>query len=218
MSDWCPENDGAYRAEMAAMYPVANRKRIAELEAERDELTERVDELQQACEVVSSEFEGELWQSCRRLLQKTQFDFHGADVDGIQADAFESHMNETLVEFDHAIARIAELEAKLNWVLTERDETFALMLDRVRTAEAKLASWQAAQHYSYIGIDGKQVRAVDLENRAIEAEAKLAKAVVGLNAMFPAAQQMSNPKMENTIRATLKELSSVSYAKTKGTN
>ena len=32
MSDWCPENDGAYRAEMAAMYPVANRKRIAELE------------------------------------------------------------------------------------------------------------------------------------------------------------------------------------------
>ena len=32
-NDWCPENDGAYHAEMAAMYPVANRKRIEKLEA-----------------------------------------------------------------------------------------------------------------------------------------------------------------------------------------
>ena len=76
----------------------AKDERIEELEAERDELAERVNELQHACEVVSSEFEGELWQSCRRLLQKTGFDFHGADVDGIQADNFESHMNETLAE------------------------------------------------------------------------------------------------------------------------
>jgi len=35
--------------------------------------------------------------------------------------------------------RIEELEDKLDWVITERDETFALMLDRVQTAEAKLA-------------------------------------------------------------------------------
>ena len=35
--------------------------------------------------------------------------------------------------------RIEELEAKLDWVLVERDETFALMLDRAQTAEAKLA-------------------------------------------------------------------------------
>ena len=32
-----------------------------------------------------------------------------------------------------------DLEAKLDWVITERDETFALMLDRAQTAEAKLA-------------------------------------------------------------------------------
>jgi len=38
-----------------------------------------------------------------------------------------------------AADRIEELEAKLDWVITERDETFALMLDRVQTAEAKLA-------------------------------------------------------------------------------
>ena len=36
-------------------------------------------------------------------------------------------------------ARIEELEAKLDWVIVERDETFALMLDRAQTAEAKLA-------------------------------------------------------------------------------
>jgi len=35
--------------------------------------------------------------------------------------------------------RIEELEAKLDWVIVERDETFALMLDRAQTAEAKLA-------------------------------------------------------------------------------
>ena len=44
------------------------------------------------------------------------------------------------VELIEALAdRIEELEAKLDWVITERDETFALMLDRVQTAEAKLA-------------------------------------------------------------------------------
>jgi hypothetical protein len=68
--------------------------------------------------------------------------------------AFEPHMHHTAAD------RIEELEAKLktaeeigrafekdagqlreklNWVLVERDKTFALMLDRVQTAEAKLA-------------------------------------------------------------------------------
>jgi len=40
--------------------------------------------------------------------------------------------------------RIEELEDKLDWVITERDETFALMLDRAQTAEAKLAKAVAA--------------------------------------------------------------------------
>jgi hypothetical protein len=40
---------------------------------------------------------------------------------------------------DAAADRIEELEAKLDWVIVERDETFALMLDRAQTAEAKLA-------------------------------------------------------------------------------
>ena len=35
--------------------------------------------------------------------------------------------------------RIEELEAKLKWVLEERDATFALMLKRLESAEAKLA-------------------------------------------------------------------------------
>ena len=42
-----------------------------------------------------------------------------------------------------AAGRIEELEAKLDWVITERDETFALMLDRAQTAEAKLSKSEA---------------------------------------------------------------------------
>ena len=42
-----------------------------------------------------------------------------------------------------AADRIEELEAKLDWVITERDETFALMLDRAQTAEAKLSKSEA---------------------------------------------------------------------------
>jgi phage protein U len=38
-----------------------------------------------------------------------------------------------------AIHRIEELEAKLKWVIGERDATFALMLKRAESAEAKLA-------------------------------------------------------------------------------
>lgn len=38
-----------------------------------------------------------------------------------------------------AASHIEELEDKLDWVIVERDETFALMLQRVQTAEAKLA-------------------------------------------------------------------------------
>jgi hypothetical protein len=37
-----------------------------------------------------------------------------------------------------AADRIEELEAKLKWVLEERDTTFALMLKRLESAEAKL--------------------------------------------------------------------------------
>ena len=45
-----------------------------------------------------------------------------------------------------------------------------------------------------------------MADRIEELEAKLAKAMMGLSVMLPAAQQMSNPKMENTIRTTLAEL------------
>lgn len=44
-------------------------------------------------------------------------------------------------------------------------------LDRGAAAEAKLAEWQASQHYSYIGRDGKTVLARALEDRAEAAEA-----------------------------------------------
>lgn len=60
--------------------------------AKLEEAQERIEELEAACEVVSSEFEGDLWVVCRRLLRKTGFDFNNPD--GVQAADFEEHMNE----------------------------------------------------------------------------------------------------------------------------
>ena len=97
----------------AAMQAKECAERIAELEAEHEEKDERIEELQQACEVVSSEFEGELWQACRYILGKTHFDFSEANFEGIRAADFQDHMNETLAEFDRAMARIEELETEL---------------------------------------------------------------------------------------------------------
>jgi hypothetical protein len=74
------------------------------------EKDERIEELEAACEVVSQEFEDDLWVACRRLLTKTYFDFSASSVDGIHADDFEGHMNETLKQFDISQTRIAELE------------------------------------------------------------------------------------------------------------
>ena len=41
-------------------------------------------------------------------------------------------------DIEFAVRRIDELEAKLKWVLKERDATFELMLKRAETAEASL--------------------------------------------------------------------------------
>jgi molecular chaperone GrpE (heat shock protein) len=87
--------------------------RIAELEAALEERDERIEGLEAACEIVSSEFEGDLWVACRSLLTKTHFDFSQSHADGVQAADFEGHMNDTLYEFDRAQERIAELEAAL---------------------------------------------------------------------------------------------------------
>lgn len=66
------------------------------LQTECDEQAERIEELEAACEVVSNEFEGDLWKVCRRLLEKTGYDVSGSNPDGIQADSFEDHMIEAL--------------------------------------------------------------------------------------------------------------------------
>ena len=58
-------------------------------------------------------------------------------------------------------------------LIAERDALSA----RVAELEAERDHWQASQHYTYIGKDGKPVLARDLEDRAEAAESKLAKAV-----------------------------------------
>ena len=84
------------------------------------------------------------------------------------------------VELIEALAdRIEEPEAKLDWVIVERDETFALMLDRAQTAEAKLAKLaHAAKPFAAIKIkDGRsqagEIGRTDVTNiRATLAELK----------------------------------------------
>ena len=61
-----------------------------------------------------------------------------SDWDKLMDPAREA-LEKLIAEGDAMADRIEELEAKLDWVLVERDETFALMLDRAQTAEAKLA-------------------------------------------------------------------------------
>jgi hypothetical protein len=99
--------------------------RIAELEAALEERDERIEGLEAACEIVSSEFEGDLWVACRSLLTKTHFDFSVSSADGVQAADFEGHMNDTLYEFDRAQERIAELEAALQNVMGNIDTPIA---------------------------------------------------------------------------------------------
>jgi hypothetical protein len=79
-------------------------------EARIEEQDERIEELEAACEVVSSEFEGDLWVVCRRLLTKTYFDFSASTADGVYADDFEGHMNETLAEFDRSQDQLDKLK------------------------------------------------------------------------------------------------------------
>lgn len=53
-------------------------------------------------------------------------------------------------------------EANARFIAAARELVPAL-LARAEAAEAKLADWQASQHYRYIGKDGKPVLARDLE-------------------------------------------------------
>lgn len=91
--------------------------------------------------------------------------------------------------------RIEELEAKLDWVLVERDETFALMLDRAQTAEAKLAKCEKYRD-AYAECDRIATQAVR------DLEAKLAKAVEAIETM----QVSSDAMMLYVARTTLAEL------------
>ena len=94
----CPPPDEREARLKMVMAADALRKAANHIDAQDD----RIEELEAACEIVSAEFEGELWQACRRILDKTHFDFNGVFPDGIQADTFEGHMEETLAELDRS--------------------------------------------------------------------------------------------------------------------
>lgn len=96
---------------------------------------------------------------------------------------------------------IEELEGKLTWVLVERDETFALMLDRVQTAEAKLATCEKYRSaYAEMGRIGTQA--------VRELDAKLAKAVevLGIALRYNTAMHGGAAAFNQRIKDTIAEL------------
>ena len=109
-------------------------------QAKIDEKEERIEELEAACEVVSLEFEGDLWTACRKLLTKSHFDFSGSYPDGVQVEEFEGHMNETLSEFDRAESKISELEN----ALAAASGAIAAMRADVATGQARIAELHRA--------------------------------------------------------------------------
>lgn len=66
-----------------------------------------------------------------------------------------------------------------------------VLLARAEAAEAKLADWQASQHYRYIGKDGKPVLARDLEAALAAEQAKVGRLVDAMKALEKAAAEVS---------------------------
>jgi multidrug efflux pump subunit AcrA (membrane-fusion protein) len=103
-----------------------------------------------------------------------RFDFN--DRDGI----FEVVENGDWVratDYDALAAKLAEAERVARYesdIAQQALDQMKAEKARAEAAEAKLAEWRAAQHYTYIGKDGKPVLARDLEARADAAEAALA--------------------------------------------
>ena len=103
-----------------------------------------------------------------------RFDFN--DRDGI----FEVVENGDWVratDYDALAAKLAEAERVARYesdIAQQALDQMKAEKARAEVAEAKLAEWRAAQHYTYIGKDGKPVLARDLEARADAAEAALA--------------------------------------------
>ena len=70
------------------------------------------------------------------------------------------------------VDQVANLLPAVNREAVEQRARAESAIEDMKAAEAKLAEWQASQHYSYIGKDGKPVLARDLEARleVVEAE------------------------------------------------
>jgi hypothetical protein len=73
-------------------------------------------------------------------------------------------------ERQDAADRIEELEAKLKWVIEERDATFAMMLKRAESAEAKLAIVVSAYRIEAMRRDDYTHEAFDLHIASLQGD------------------------------------------------
>lgn len=101
---------------------------VATLTRERDEARDRAEELEDAAEKVSVEFEGECWAVLRTLLSECNFPWDLSEPDGVTAQEALDYIRETMSEADKtegylkARAEAAEArEAKLREVLSALD-------------------------------------------------------------------------------------------------
>jgi hypothetical protein len=101
----------------------------AQLAAER-KLAQAVEALQRQAEAIDARIE--MWGDDDMAALTRRL----ADTAIEQSELYQAAKRDA----EEAEAYVAELEAKLKWVLEERDATFALMLKRAESAEAKLAS------------------------------------------------------------------------------
>jgi hypothetical protein len=114
-----PDTDGAAIA-LGVLRPLrtlvpALAAENAALQAERDDLLDRVEELERAGEIIAEEFEGDLWVAVRKILNETEFDWSGdAQTEGVKVDDAYQHIMETLRDGASREARVrAERDAAL---------------------------------------------------------------------------------------------------------
>ena len=108
--------------EAAATQLAALSARVKELEEERDDALDQVEELERSAEVVSDEFEKDCWKAMRSLLSECKFDWRNVEPDGVTADEAREYIHDTLNDLESRALR-AEQERVTEWNLRREAES-----------------------------------------------------------------------------------------------
>jgi len=128
------------------------RQVVGSLRAELDDAKDRIEELERDGEVLSNEFEGELWVTCRQLLEDMGFDWNRDQGDGVTTQHFYDWVSE---EFRDAKARETRLTTERDALRAEVERLTAELntVNRLATDRAYLAS----AYRNMLGPKGREV-------------------------------------------------------------